>query len=103
MQIYFEAIEFDPVRAAKQNLQDIYLSLEVDKLSSKLNIKRKRILIITNETLSLFRMNRCNQQMILKRRTVLRRIRALTMNLGNQDEFIVHFETAHDLRLCSNM
>ena len=39
MQFYFEAIEFDPIRAAKNNMQDILLSIEVDKFNDKLGIK----------------------------------------------------------------
>jgi hypothetical protein len=39
MQFYFEAIEFDPNRAARENIQDILLSIDVIKFNEKLGIK----------------------------------------------------------------
>lgn len=71
--------------------QQIYFSVEVMKHSQRLGeIGKKRVLVITNETVNLLRRNPHNSSLILRRKMHHRELRALTKSLSNYHDFIIH-------------
>ena len=86
----------------ERRTQEVLFSLDVLKHCDKTGLAQKRVIVITNEAVSILRRNELSQALVLRRRVPHRELRALTKSLSNQYEFLIQPLTQPDVRLLSD-
>ncbi len=86
---------------SSRELNQILLSVTVRKENRVLGLMQRRILVISNETLDVFKRN--GPTLVLKRRVILKDLRAVTGTQADASILVIHIANGHDLVVYSDM